>query len=220
MASIQTWLVDFDETLAAGSLTWAFQEAFPKFVREHHLSYDTQRLKEVMRDLQQRANQEADPAPLLQHLFEAMQWPHHLQNQLFDDLLSNYPPTLFDDAIPFLTRLREKGHRVYIVSNNRRSPQYVPLLGLEEYILQIVTPHTCPGTQPKPHQSLWRYIADQDTAIDPQQTFVVGNDPWSDGAFAEACGLPCWIVDRMNQFSDMHDQKSYSWVQSLLEIPL
>jgi FMN phosphatase YigB (HAD superfamily) len=220
MRRFETWLIDFDETLASGGLTWAFQFAFPKFVSRHQLAYDPQRLDQVMLAVQERASQEADPQPLLQELFENMGWPGHLKDQLLDDLMTSYQPALFDDTMPFLKKLRQHHRRVYVVSNNRQSPQYMPLLGLEPYIDGVFTPHTCPGTQPKPHRSLWDYITAHEHGIDPQTTVVIGDDPWSEGAFAEACGLACWIVDRMNRFSTMRDNGDCQWVRSLAEIPV
>jgi FMN phosphatase YigB (HAD superfamily) len=147
-----------------------------------------------------------------------MNWPHELAQSLLDDLFLNQKPALFDDALPFLERLLERRERILVVSNNPRTPQHISLLQIEPYIQQIVTPHTCPDTLPKPHRSLWEYIVAHETDIDPETTFVVGDDPWSDGAFAEDCGLECWLVDRLGRFSELYAQKPYRWVRSLSEI--
>jgi FMN phosphatase YigB (HAD superfamily) len=220
MAAQATWLLDFDETLASSNITWAFQHAFPKFIREHHLAYDVDLLGKVVLRLQERASQNYELGPLLQELFDRMGWPQHLQGQLMDDLWSGYQPALYEDTLAFLDRLHQRKHRVLVVSNSPRTPDQIRLLGLESYVHQIFTPHICANTQPKPHLSLWEYILEHETNIDPTTTIVVGDDPWSDGAFAEACGLNCWIVDRMDRFSTMQSQKNYRWVRSLLEIPL
>lgn len=216
MPHVQTWLLDFDETLATGSMSWAFNHAFPKLVEKHQLTYDAQQLRELMLVLQQQHSQNVDLPALLHQLFTTMGWPESLQNELFNDLLTGYQPALYDDVLPFLHHLRDQEMRVYVVSNNRRSPDHVRLLGLEAYVHAVFTPHLCPGTQPKPHRSMWDYIRAQDTAIDPQTTVVVGDDPWSDGAFADACGLPCWIIDRLQRYDG--EGHPYRQVQSLATI--
>jgi FMN phosphatase YigB (HAD superfamily) len=215
---IQTWLVDFDETLAIGSLTWALQYGFPKFSREHQLNYDEDRVQQIMLLLQERSRQEPDTPALLTALFDMMNWPRSLQNQFLADLRSSYHPVLFEDTLPFLEKLHKDRRRVYIVSNNKRTPEHMKLLHIDEYINGVFTPHICPNTQPKPHSSLWEYITKQEIEIDPQTTGVIGDDPWADGAFAETCDLPCWIVDRTKRFSKMYAQKPYHWVKSLQEI--
>ncbi len=220
LSHIQTWLVDFDETLAVSSLSWVLQHQFPLFCREHQLAYDAARLDQVILSLQEIGRQNPDTAYLMGQLFEMMAWPTDLQGQFEADLKANYTPSLFEDSIPFLKRLHEDNRRVYIVSNNRYTPKHVQLFGLEPYICGVFTPHICPDTQPKPHNSLWAYLTAQHTDINPQATVVVGDDPWSDGAFAQGCNLPCWIVDRAQRFTEMYKQKPYYWVRSLLDIPV
>jgi FMN phosphatase YigB (HAD superfamily) len=216
---VQTWLVDFDETLAVGSLTWVLGY-FPKFVHMHQLDADNARLQQVMLVLQERGRQTPDSMSLLKSLFEMMEWPSALQNQLLADLRSQFQPTLFDDALPFLERLHSYNRRVYIISNNKRTPEHVNLLGIGQYVTEVLTPHSCPDTQPKPHPSLWNYLVMRQAEIDPGTTAIIGDDPWSDGGFAESCGLPCWIVDRQKRFSEMFRHKPYQWVQSLLDVPV
>ncbi len=219
-AHIQTWLVDFDETLAVSHLSWVFQHLFPQFSREHQLDYDEGRLHQVLLVLQERSRQNPDTAQLLAVLFEEMEWPSTLLTQFSLDLQSSYTPSLFEDSVPFLERLYNSGRHIYIISNNRHTPKHIQLFGIDKYIRGVFTPHNSPDTQPKPHSSLWNYITAHHTDINPATTVVIGDDPWSDGAFAQACSLPCWIVDRTQRFSDMYKQKPYHWVQSLLDIPI
>lgn len=216
----RTWLIDFDETLASSGLTWAFQYAFPKFIRENQLQFDTQQLEAVIMNLQQRSNQNPDPAPLMRELFETMGWPSHLQERLAADLWSNYLPELFPDAVPFLERLRARQDRIFVVSNSPRTPDQITRLGLDTYVQQVFTPHICPDTKPKPHRSLWEYIVAREIDLHPEHVTVVGDDPWADGGFAEGCGLQCWIIDRMNRFASMRGEKPFRWAQSLEEIPV
>lgn len=220
MAGRKTWLLDFDETLASGSITWAFQHTFPKFIREYNLQSDPARLHAVMLDLQERINRDPDPMPLLDDLFTTMAWTPELKQPLLKDVLSNYQPTLFDDTLPFLSYLRENGQRIMIVSNNPRTPDHARLLSLEPLVDRVITPRTYPDALPKPHPSLWDRLVANETDVDPQNTVVVGDDPWSDGAFAAACGLDCWIIDRLNRFEEICVQQQYRRVQKLLEITL
>ncbi len=220
MAVRRTWILDFDETLASGSITWALQDAFPKFIAEHQLRFDAKRLKGLILELQEAASRDSSPAPLVERLFEEMQWPSHLQQRLLEDVFSNYKPELFEDAEPFLKRLREHDDRVLIVSNNPRTLQQIPLLGLEHYFAGVFTPSSVPGTRPKPDRSLWDHIIGLQAEIDPDHTVVVGDDPWSEGEFSSVCGLQCWIVDRMDRFAEVAAGKSYHLVRSLLDIPV
>ena len=217
--NIQTWLVDFDETLAVGTLTWVLKYTFPKFIIDHQLAYDETRLEKVMVTLQERSRQNPDSALLLTSLFEMMEWPQSLQAEFMADIGSNYRPSLFDDTLPFLQHMKAGKRRVYVVSNNKHTPLNMQMLQLDEYVTGVFTPKTSPGTQPKPHASLWEFITTQNVDIDPHTTGVIGDDPWTDGAFAENCGLPCWIVDRTKRLSELYSQKPYNWVQSLLDIP-
>ncbi len=218
MTGRKTWLVDFDETLASSNITWAFQKAFPKFIQAHRLNTDTERLASIMLLLQERASQDPDPDPLLHELFEHMDWPKDLMEPLLSDLFQNYQPAPFADTLRFLEQLQRQNERIYIVSNNPRTPKHANLLGLEPLVTRVITPKIDPELQPKPHRSMWDYIIANEADIDPQNAVVVGDDPWSDGLFAEACGLECWLIDRMNRFSDYYAQKPYFWVQSLAEV--
>jgi FMN phosphatase YigB (HAD superfamily) len=217
-SEVQTWLIDFDETLASGILTWALEQAFPKFISDHHLTYDKSHLQQTMLRLQQRSRENPDTPLLLNTLFEIMDWPRNLQDQFLADIRSNYQPTLFEDTLPFLQQLHQAGRQVFIVSNNKRTPDHINLVGIDSFIDGVFTPHSCPDTQPKPHSSLWTYLTAQNMAIDPRTTGVIGDDPWADGAFAEACGLPCWLIDRTSRFSDMYTERPYHWVRSLGDI--
>lgn len=220
MPLIKTWLVDFDETLATSSITWAFRDAIPKFAHNHQLTYDDHNLASVMFTMQERSTHSDDIDALIGEFFELMGWSLGAQKQLLDDLLSNYRPTLFDDSLGFLKRLKEANQRVLIVSNNVRTPDHVEMLGIGDYTEGVFTPMLFPGTKRKPHPSLWERIMIEVANIDPQSTIVVGDDPWSDGEFAVACRLSCWIVDRMNRFTAMKERTPYFWVSSLADIPI
>lgn len=218
MTEQKTWLIDFDDTLASGNLTWAAQYAFPKFVREHQLNYDQQQLGSVMLHLQERKHQNVAIQALLNELFETMQWPIDLQHILMQDLTTNYRPTLFDDVLPFLQRLRQHNRRVFILSNNPHTLESVGTLGIGHYVDRIYTPYNAPNTNPKPHPSLWTHILSDMGDIDPATTTIVGDDPWSDGSFADSCGLSCWLVDRSGRLTGKVNANTWRWVRSLNDI--
>ena len=220
MTTPLNWFIDFDETLATGSISWAFEWAFPKLIREHRLPTDDALLAQAVLAAQEKASADFAPQVILHELFETMGWDSSLEAVLFNDILTNYRPQLFDDALPFLNRLKACKRRVFVISNNRLSLKFVKLLEIEEHITGIYTPEKYPGVQPKPHRSLWDCVLAADAEVNEGNSVVVGDDPWSDGAFADTCGLPCWIVDRNGRFSERYSGKSYRWVRSLLDIPM
>jgi len=215
------WLIDFNETLASGNLSWALEVAFPKLIQQHRLPYDAARLHQAMLAGQEQAKrQRQPPAALVHSLFEAMGWPPELEQPLLDDVLANARPRLYDDTLPFLTRLKSLGKRVLVVSNNPMSRQFVTQLQLEAYVDAIYTPDTLPGALPKPSRSLWDAVLAADERVTPENVAVIGDDPWSDGSFAANCGIPCWIIDRRGRFKHLREDRRYHWVEGLLDIAL
>jgi FMN phosphatase YigB (HAD superfamily) len=217
----RTWLLDFDDTLVRGGITWALEVAFPALIRDHRLPFDRARFDQLILAAQERGSLEADPRPILDSLFTDMGWPAALGEQFLQDLITTYRPHVYDDAWTFLGRLNVAGHHAYIVSNNPRSPALAHKLGLADLVVQVLTQSICPGSLPKPDRSLWDHVQ---TLIEPpvpeDSVAIVGDDPWSDGVFAENCGLSCYIVDRSQRFRAMYGAKNYRWVSSLSEIPV
>lgn len=214
------WILDFDDTLATGATTWGIQYALPRLIEEHRLVYDEDRLRRAVLVVQEKVNFNPDTQPLVEELFDTMGWPHHLLEQLIQDVFTSYRPELYADALPFLQRLQARGQAVYVISNNSGAPQIAQQLGLTPYIRQIYTPKSCPGTQPKPDRSLWDYVLASNPDIIGSQVVMIGDDPWSDGAFAAACGLPCWIIDRQERLENVPGDLAVNRVTSLLDIPL
>jgi FMN phosphatase YigB (HAD superfamily) len=214
------WLLDFDETLASGNITWALKSSFPKLIKTHNLPYERVAFETAVLRAQERSSSGVAPLVLLDELFSTLGWPRALEAALWDDLMLHMQPSLYDDALQFLHRLREKEHRAFIVSNNALSPQLVSSMGLQDYVSAVFTPKSCPGTSPKPDVSLWTHIRSAAPEVNAHNTVVVGDDPWSDGAFAAACSLPCWIVDRHDRFASIGAANAYGRVRSLSDIPL
>jgi FMN phosphatase YigB (HAD superfamily) len=214
------WLVDFDDTLAVGLTTWGYAQAIPDLVQQHDLVFDATQFESAMLIAQEQASRITDPTPVIDEFLENMGWPSALRAHLLEAMRHSYQPELFEDAVPFLNRLQAAGKTIYIVSNNPRTPGAVEQLGLTGLVNQVFTPKRCPGTSPKPHCSLFDYIAGINPAVTRTNAVVVGDDPWSDGAFAKNCGLAGWLVDRHNRFETLTPLHDVKRVQSLLDIVL
>ena len=94
------WFLDFDETLATSGITWGLKYAFPRLIKEHNLPFDAARFHQVVLRIQAQDSQAGgDPRPLLDMLFEAMQWPAELAPALLEDIYHNYQPELFEESL-------------------------------------------------------------------------------------------------------------------------
>ena len=192
------FFLDFDDTLVVGPVTWAIQHVFPQMIRVHGLPYSPTALDAALLAGQQGASAGADDTALLDDLFGRLGWPDDLKGYLFNAVFDHYQPSLFDDTLPFLQRLAEHDSPIYVLSNNNHAPDLAHRLGLAPYITAFFTPKLCGVSRGKPHRDIWDTIC-ADYPV--KGAILVGDDPWSDGAFAEACGLLCYIVDRMDRFS-------------------
>jgi len=214
------WFIDFDDTLATGPITWSVEFALPKFIDENRLICNRRQLSDAVLVAQAKENQGIDHRAILSELFTSMGWPSVLQNSLYTDVMTNFRPELFDDVLPFLNCLHDHNQILYVVSNNPYSSQIAEKLGISTYFKKFFIPDQANGIHPKPHLSLWERIISVESGIEIQESCMIGDDPWSDGQFAENCGLECWIVDRGLRYRSLHEEKSYHWVQSLLDIPI
>ncbi len=214
------WFLDFDDTLVSGALTWALAYRFPQMIQDYDLPFDADRFNRAVLIAQERSNQSYEPLQLLHDLFTDMQWPHNIEAQILHEAMADYHPKLFDDVLIFLERLRTVGAPACVISNNNYAPDIAKRLGVAQYVSGIFTPKICPGSQPKPHRSLWDYVTAHHPVPNGHIPVIVGDDPWSDGAFAANCGISCWLVDRMNRFATHPNRSQYRWVRSLLDIPL
>jgi putative hydrolase of the HAD superfamily len=100
---------------------------------------------------------------------------------------------LFEDSIPALVRLREAGWRCVVLSNHvPELPALASGLGLSDHVDAIVTSATI-GYE-KPHPEAFRIALR--AAGDPDQAWMVGDNPVADVGGAEALGLPAVLVRR------------------------
>ena len=212
------WIIDFDETLATGSLTWAQEAAFPKLIRQYGLECDSIRLDQALMVAQEESSRDHDPRRILDELFAAMKWPPELADVLLKDILTNYQPRLYDDSLALLARLKQAGRTIVIVSNNPMSAKYATELGIAHLVDRVITSRTYPGARPKPHRDIWDALMIEYPELKTQQAAIVGDDPWADGEFARNCGIQCYLVDRAGRFHQQYGQFSSTWVRSLDEI--
>lgn len=209
------WLLDFDETLATSSISWALDAAFPRLIQEHALPFDAARFRSAVLTAQSLSAVNHAPETVLAGLFDTLGWPATLVGPFLQDALHNYQPALFGDALPFLKRLRAAGHRAFILSNNRRAARLVVQFQIERYVDGVFVPDAERGLRPKPDRSLWDALCRADESVNATNAVLVGDDPWVDGVLAERCGLPCWIVDRGGRFADRPEVVAYRVVASL-----
>jgi FMN phosphatase YigB (HAD superfamily) len=204
--------VDFDDTLVLGPITWAIETVLPDIVRENNLSSDPVKLQESLLKGQEEAANGADEAYLLNALFTSMGWPAHLQRDLAERTFERYVPHLFDDALPFLRRMQNRKQAVYVLSNNNHAAEIAQGLGMAGLLTGFFTPKSCGLERGKPYREIWDFVANR---CETKDAMMIGDDPWSDGTFADTCGIACTIVDRLGRFDHL---AHYRRVRSLDEI--
>jgi putative hydrolase of the HAD superfamily len=98
---------------------------------------------------------------------------------------------LFDDSLPVLSRLREDGWRHVILSNHvPELDRIVEALGLGSLIDEVV--NSARTGYEKPHAEA--YSAGRAAAGDPDELWMVGDNPLADVAGAEAAGIRAILV--------------------------
>lgn len=217
---ITSWFFDFDDTLASAALTWAFDTAIPKLIEQYNLPVEQNHLERELLVAQERWSHDDNFMPILNDLFKEMGWSSELQKAFMKDLQTGYQPRVFEDALDLLRSLAQAGQLVYVISNNVIAPQTAQNLGIAPYVRDIFTPHMFPDAQRKPHPSFWQAILNRYPSLRTTTPIFIGNNPWTDGAFAEACGISCCIVDRTGRMASLYEGKPYRWVNSLRDIPL
>lgn len=210
------WILDFDDTLVSGIITWGWTGAFPKLVADHGLEWDGDRFAGAMLVAQQAGSESPDASAIVDGLFQTMGWPIDLKLALFDDLQRNYGPKLYDDTLPFLQALR--GQNVFVISNNPRTERTIDYLDLSDYFTRVFTPANSPPCRPKPQADLWQRLIEEYPDVNTTNTLIVGDDPWSEALFGTACRVPSVIVDRFGRYGSLADQFDCQWITSLHDL--
>jgi len=211
------WFLDCDETLVQSSYSWGMKVAFPNLMERHQLQFDRVKIEHAMNVVLQQTSDKSDILTITTAFFKELDWSNDWVNELLDDFRTNFKPSLFDDTIPFLEKLKKQNEVVSVISNNVHATNILKEVSIDAYMDYVITPSIC-GCEPKPHISLWNYVKKVIPNIDIQNCIMIGNDKKIDGLFADRCGIHCCIIDR-NRNSNTHPQDNkYQWVSSLLEI--
>jgi FMN phosphatase YigB (HAD superfamily) len=211
-------LVDFDDTLAVGPLTWGMEQFLPDLMARRQLTADPARLDAALLRAQESAAARFDESRLLDDFLTDLAWPAAVRAELAAAARAEFAFTLFPDTLRFLRRLRYRGIRVFIISNNNRCARIAGELGIARYIEAYFTPRMAPGYRPKPDRSLFDAARRAVAQIGPGTAVMVGDDPWSDAAFAEMVGLRCWIVDRRRRYGSLALPSHVTRVSSLANV--
>jgi putative hydrolase of the HAD superfamily len=100
---------------------------------------------------------------------------------------------LFDDTLPVLTDLRDRGWRHLIISNHiPELTQIVSHLGLRELVDDII--NSAEIGYEKPHPQAFAHA--RRLAGNPPEIWMIGDDPLTDVAGAHAAGIPAIHVQR------------------------
>ncbi len=199
----QYCLVDFDDTLAVGPMTWGVEQFLPDLMARHGLTAGPGRLDAALLRAQESAAARFDESRLLDDFLTDLSWPEPLRAELAAAARAEFAFTLFPDTVPFLGGLLERQISIIVISNNNRCPRIAAELGIADYIDAFFTPRMDPAYRPKPDRSLFDAARVAVADLGPDTAVMVGDDPWSDGAFAAAVGLPCWIVDRRRRYDTL-----------------
>ena len=112
-----------------------------------------------------------------------------LTRELYVDCATGW--TLFDDTLPALRALAERGWRHAILSNHvPELPSLVGGLGLAEHVGPVLTSAAI-GYE-KPHPRAFELALEACGA--PERVWMVGDNPQADVAGAEAAGIPAILV--------------------------
>ncbi|MBX6751682.1 MAG: HAD family hydrolase [Micromonosporaceae bacterium] len=215
LTGVHTALLDFDDTLVIGPVTWGIEQFLPEVMARHGLNPDRARLDAALLAALEMSAAQYDDDQVLAHFLAGMDWPEELWADLAVGMQGKFSFALFEDTLPFLQHLRKQGVRAFVVSNNDRSPELAAQLGIDEYLSGFITPAMQESLRPKPHPSMFDAVRAQLPDLDPATTVLIGDDPWSDGAFAAACGLPCLLVDRGRRFRTLTLPGRVTFVDSL-----
>ncbi len=207
------WFIDFDDTLVLGPNTWAIQTVLPDLIQQNGLTYSPDRLSRLLLEGQRDSAHGAKDTDLLDALFLSMGWPDALKANLIEKVFEQYRPVVFEDTLPFLQRMKAEGQSLYVLSNNNRAAQIAEMLALSSYFDGIFTPKRFEIERGKPHIDIWEHIS---KVCDVHNAVLIGDDPWSDSVFADACGIRCVIVDRLNRLGSVIG--AYRRVRSLGDI--
>jgi putative hydrolase of the HAD superfamily len=105
---------------------------------------------------------------------------------------------LYDDTLPALASLREHGYRHVVLSNHvPELPEIADRLGLSGHVDAIVNSAVIGYEKPHPEA----FAAGRRAAGDPEELWMVGDNPIADIDGATAAGIPALLVRRNGAMS-------------------
>jgi putative hydrolase of the HAD superfamily len=106
---------------------------------------------------------------------------------------------LYDDALPVLELLRERGLKIGLLSNSSRDlDDFVAHHGLN--VDAVLTSHAHGKT--KPHESIFRALLDQ-LGVGPGEAVMVGDTIEDDVEGARAVGMRAVLLDREGRYPEI-----------------
>jgi putative hydrolase of the HAD superfamily len=100
---------------------------------------------------------------------------------------------LYEDTLPVLATLKENGWRQVIISNHMPElPSIVNALGLAPYFEKCLNSAATGYEKPNPEA----YRLALSLAVNPEKTWMVGDNPISDVQGAESNGIPAILVHK------------------------
>ena len=109
---------------------------------------------------------------------------------------------LYDDVLPTLADLRERGLKLGLVSNTARDlDAFVAHHGLDVDAALSSRAHG----KVKPHASIFRAVLEQ-LAVEPDAAAMVGDSPDDDVAGARSLGIRAFLLDRDERYPDERDR--------------
>ena len=123
---------------------------------------------------------------------------------------------VFDDVLPTLQVLAERGYRMAIISNHEwELPDLVAGLGLADYFPVVIT--SARVGYRKPHPRIYQYALERLGAT-AEETLVVGDSLSSDVAGALRLGMTAVLLDRHGADNDPPGVPVIRRLTSLLEL--
>ena len=117
---------------------------------------------------------------------------------------------LYDDALPVLELLRERGIKIGLLSNSSRDlDEFVAHHGL--VVDAVLTSHAHGKT--KPHESIFRALLDR-LGVEPEEAVMVGDTVEDDVEGARAVGMRAVLLDREGRYPEVEGR-----LDDLRELP-
>ena len=139
-----------------------------------------------------------------------------LADECYDRLSTGKAWRLFDDVLPTLNYLSEKGYRLIVLSNwDDRLPNILKELGIAEHFEKIYcSTHT--GAE-KPDRDFFQYAMD-DLKVHPSLIMHIGDHPVDDLQGANNMGMKGAVVKRNITISPMSPDPTDFSINSLMKL--